>query len=168
MAEPTKEQRLKALLAQEPEPRKPAEGPHVVASKYETKDLGETVGYRKCNRVRCEEFGNMHPILVRGEETLVHSVDGNGQVKDQVENSTIRHFPVDEADTRCLACGDVVGFVMGEGLLASVGNPDFGVSNDREAIVQVRQAKRLPLPEWAQREIAKANLAVQQAVKDDL
>jgi hypothetical protein len=52
--------------------------------------------------------------------------------------------------------GDVVGFVTGEGLLASVSNPDFGVTNDREAIIQVRQAKRLPLSEWANREIAKS------------
>jgi hypothetical protein len=104
MADNTKDQRLAELLKNPPE-SKTAEGPHIVPSKVEARDLGERVLYRKCNRVRCEEFGNLHAILGRGEETLIHSVDGKGQVLDRVENSTFRYFPLDDEDTRCLACG---------------------------------------------------------------
>jgi hypothetical protein len=167
MAEPTKEQRLKALLAQEPEPRKPAEGRHIETPRVQTRDLGEVVLYRKCSRIRCSEFANTHPILGRAEETLVHALDGNRNVLDLVENSTVHYHALDEEDTRCPECGTIVGFVVQEkGILADVNNPDFGVSNDREAVIQARTMKKLPLPEWAQREIAKANLEVQRAVKE--
>jgi hypothetical protein len=99
MTKKSKEQRLKELLKQEPQ-RRPAEGPHTQTSKVETKDLGEAVGYRKCTRIKCDEFGNLHAILVRGEETLVRPVGADGQVLDKVENSTIRHFPRNSARSR--------------------------------------------------------------------
>lgn len=163
MSEPTKEQRLAELLKNPPPQHTPHDLP-TTRSRMEARDLGEAVGHRKCASMQCDEFANLHPILIRGTETVAYSVDGKGTISDKVENSWASWEPVDPEDAICKSCGRNWGCLPpgARSVLDGVLNPVYGISNDREAVIVARKSKNLPLPKWA---VEEANREVQKAVK---
>jgi hypothetical protein len=148
---PSKEQRLKALLEQPPQERKP-DLPGA-RSRRESKDLGEAAGARKCSNIRCNSFAEEVPILVRGTEVLTYAMANHNTVSDQIENSHTYWEPVDAEDGTCPKCERNTGCLPpgSRSILAGIANPDLGVSNDREAVAVKRNNLKLPPLPWQEK-----------------